>query len=75
MSDLRESGRIEEEADKIIFLYRDEFYNPATEFPGQCEWIVAKHRDGATGTVATYYEKTTTKFSNASVHRVDLNDI
>lgn len=75
MSDLRESGRIEEEADKIIFLYRDEVYNQNSEFPSQCDWIISKHRNGATGTVATHYEKTTTKFSDATVHRVDLSEI
>jgi replicative DNA helicase len=74
MSDLRESGRIEEEADKIIFLYRDEVYNPNSEYPNQCDWIISKHRNGATGTVSTYYEKTTTKFSDATVHRIDLNE-
>jgi replicative DNA helicase len=75
MSDLRESGRIEEEADKILFLYRDEMYNAATEFPNQCEMLLEKHRDGATGVVSTHYEKTNTKFSNGTVHRVDLTDI
>lgn len=75
MSDLRESGRIEEEADKILFLYRDEVYNEATEFPNQADVIVAKHREGATGTIALYFEKSLTKFMDASVHRVDLNDM
>ena len=75
MSDLRESGRIEEEADKIIFLYRDEVYNDMTEFPNQCDWILAKHRDGGTGVASTYFEKTFTKFMDASVHRVDLSDL
>ena len=75
MADLRESGRIEEEADKIIFLYRDVEYNPATEFPNACDWIVAKHRNGQTGTVTTHYESYNTKFSNATVTRVDLNEI
>lgn len=74
MSDLRESGRIEEEADKIIFLYRDEVYNPATAFPSACDWILAKHRSGANGTVSTYYEKTITKFLDATVTKVDLSD-
>lgn len=75
MSDLRESGRIEEEADKIIFLYRDEVYNQATEFPNACQWILAKHRNGAIGTVSTYYEKTITKFLDATVHKVDLSNL
>jgi replicative DNA helicase len=75
MSDLRESGRIEEEADKILFLYRDEVYNEATQFPNACDWIMAKHRNGATGTVSTYYEKTITKFLDATVHHVDLGNL
>lgn len=75
MSDLRESGRIEEEADKIIFLYRDEVYNPATEFPNVCDWIMAKHRSGATGTVSTWYEKTITKFANLHAITANLDNI
>lgn len=43
MSDLRESGRIEEETDKIIFLYRDIVYNENSEFPNQCDLIISKH--------------------------------
>jgi replicative DNA helicase len=74
MSDLRESGRIEEEADKIILLYRDEYYNEATMFPGQCEWAIVKHRNGATGTISTYYEKTTTRFSDYHATTVNLLD-
>ncbi len=74
LSDLRESGRIEEEADKVIFLYRDELYNKATEFPNGCEWIVAKHRNGPLGSVNTYYNKTCTKFSNATVVKTSLLD-
>lgn len=74
MSDLRESGRIEEEADKILFLYRDSVYNEATAFPNQCDMILEKHRDGQTGTVSTYFEASCTKFSNATVHKVDLSN-
>ena len=76
MSDLRESGRIEEEADKILLLYREEVYDKDTAFPNQCDWIVAKHRNGQTGTVSTYYEKTSTKFTDASVTHVNtLSDL
>lgn len=75
LSDLRESGRIEEEADKVLFLYRDEMYNEASEFPNQCDAILEKHRDGGTGTVSLYFEKTSTKFMNATVTRVDLSDL
>lgn len=50
MSDLRESGQIEQDADVIIMLYRDEYYRPSTEWIGITEAIVRKNRDGATGT-------------------------
>ena len=51
MSDLRESGAIEQDADEVIFLYRDEYYNPNSEDKGVAECIVAKNRHGATGPI------------------------
>jgi replicative DNA helicase len=51
MSDLKNSGTLEEVGDMIFFLYRDEYYNPGGESAGQAELILAKYRDGETGTV------------------------
>lgn len=57
LADLRQSGTIEEVAYAVIFLYRDEYYNPdTTDRPGGLEAIVAKHRDGATGTIDFYFD-------------------
>ena len=73
LSDLRESGSIEQDADIVIFLYRDEVYNEATEYPHQADLIVAKHRNGPTGTVSVYFRKELTRFEDGLTQRVDLN--
>lgn len=70
LSDLRSSGDIEQAADKVLFVYRDEYYNENTEFPNQADIIVAKQRNGATGVVALYFEKSITKFQNAATQRI-----
>jgi replicative DNA helicase len=69
------SNSIEQDSDIVMFLYRDEVYNDATEFPNQADIIIAKHRNGPTGVVSLYFEKSLTKFMDASVHRVDLSDL
>lgn len=75
LADLRESGSIENDSDIVVFLYRDEMYNEATEFPNQADLIVGKHRNGPTGTISLYFEKSLTKFMDASVHRVDISNL
>ncbi len=62
LSDLRESGSIEQDADIVVFLYRDEYYNEETDEHGVCEVIVAKQRSGPTGTVKVTWLDKLTKF-------------
>lgn len=64
LADLRESGTIEQDADAVLLLYRDEYYHPDTETPGICEVIVAKNRTGPTGTVELAFLKQFTRFEN-----------
>ncbi len=68
LGDLRESGSIEQDADLVMLLYRDEVYNPDTEAKGEAEVIIAKHRNGPTGTVRLAFLNQYTKF--ASIARV-----
>lgn len=69
LSDLRESGSIEQDADIVLFLYRDDIYNPDTDQKNITECIVAKHRAGETGTVKMGWNGQFTKFMNLdSVH-------
>ena len=67
LSDLRESDQIENYADLIAFIYRDEYYNPETEERGITEIIVTKQKDGPVGTVKLLFEPQYTRFRNLAI--------
>jgi len=64
MSDLRESGAIEQDADVIMFLYRDEVYNPSPDNAGLAEVLVRKQRNGSIGEVHLYWRGEFARFEN-----------
>ncbi len=69
LSDLRESGSIEQDADIVMFIYRDSYYNEDSEEPNVAECIVAKNRHGETGTVKMLWEGEYTHFGNLELYR------
>ena len=69
LSDLRESGSIEQDADIVMFLYRDDYYNEDSEKKNIAEVILAKHRAGSTGTVELLWLGNYTKFANIDKYR------
>lgn len=75
MSDLRESGSIEQDADVVMFIYRDEYYNPdTTTKPGTAEIIIGKQRSGATGSVDLIWLGQYTKFANKDRARARIQE-
>ena len=67
LSDLRESGAIEQDADIVLFLYRDDYYNEESEKPGVCEISIAKHRSGPTGNLELTWVARYTKFTDKAL--------
>jgi len=69
LADLRESGAIEQDADIVMFLYRDDYYNQDSEKKNIAELILAKHRSGSTGTIELLWMGNYTKFANLERYR------
>jgi replicative DNA helicase len=69
LSDLRESGSIEQDADMVMFLYRDEYYNPETDRKGITEVLIRKHRHGPTGTIELHFNPAQMRFSDLEKRR------
>lgn len=67
LSDLRDSGSVEEDADVVLFIYRDEYYNCDSDLKNVAEVIVAKHRHGPTGSVSLFFDKDISRFRNLSL--------
>jgi len=72
LSDLRESGSIEQDADVVLFIYRDDVYNPDSELPNIAEIIVSKHRSGPTGIFSVYFKKHLAQFVDLEVQTQPL---
>jgi replicative DNA helicase len=74
LSDLRESGAIEQDSDVVMFIYRDEVYNPDTDRKNIADIIVAKHRNGPVGQVSLYFQAAQTRFRDLELHRPDVDE-
>jgi replicative DNA helicase len=71
LSDLRESGQIEQDADLVMFIYREEYYEKDSERPGEADIIIAKHRNGPVGDVILTFQKEYPKFMNFAGERFE----
>jgi replicative DNA helicase len=72
LSDLRESGSLEQDADVVLFIHREDMYDPTSERKNIAEIIVAKHRNGPVGTVELYFRAHLAQFLNAARRDVTL---
>lgn len=75
LSDLRDSGELEQDADTVLFLYRDEIYNSETELRNIVDVIVAKHRHGRTGVASLFFKAHTGQFQDAMIYTKDLSNL
>ncbi len=75
LSDLRESGSLEQDADIVMFIYRPEVYEEDSSHQNLAEIIIAKHRNGPTGEVQLVFRKNLAKFENAATRNIDLSQV
>ncbi len=73
LSDLRESGSIEQDADVVLFIYREDYYIEDSDRQNIADVIIAKHRHGSTGNVSLYFRKELTQFRDLEIQRADLD--
>ena len=71
LSDLRESGSIEQDADVVAFLYREEYYNPETDRKNIMDVMIKKHRNGPTGNIELYFDREKQRISSLDTKRAD----
>jgi replicative DNA helicase len=71
LADLRETGQLEQDADQVVFIHREELYDKETDKKGQAELHIAKHRNGALGIIPLQFDATTTRFASLSYRGVD----
>ncbi len=75
LSDLRESGSLEQDADVVLFLYREDVYDRMTDRPNIAEVIVAKHRNGPTGSVELHFQRSQSRFADLEYYREEEADL
>jgi replicative DNA helicase len=74
LSDLRESGSIEQDADIVMFIYREDMYDENSERTNQADLLISKHRNGPTGVVTLFFNKALTQFSDLQRHKISVAD-